>query len=241
MKKNHYKILIFLLIILNLCGSILCKSRLKTDNFDEHYQKALNNPCLKLDKIIPSYQIKNDSQFQFEYISIDKLISTSDIIALVEPMNRFQETDAIRTKVKIKKIFKGNINKDYLTIIEPYTLYDYNFIITDPFYIPMQNNKSYYVFLNTFPSNNSYQYSHSAFSKYPLNTKPNLITVENTQEILYSDLKEYDLQLPLNFQSIIMENNQSIHHKYSEEDILFFSKIYLNLSDEINKTFPWQN
>jgi len=202
------KILIVLTLLITICIGIL--TRLSYTN---------NTANLKImEKCKMNYM--NDATFTIEATNafnkvelsklgirkfdFDVIYSQSDTILEVQKLNSSQKHYSTLSKAKVIKIFKGKefISDSKIQIYEPYFYYFVSKCLNNfNGYIPMKEEKNYFVFLKRRYKDNQYRNkkqkntfvftTKDILSKYPANEKIKNYNTKRTYSI--SDVENYDL------------------------------------------------
>lgn len=128
-----------------------------------------------------------------------KIIEDSDYIVIGSAAdNREVLEDAVKTRIIIKSVLKGEINEKILDIYEPVAIRNnfYKLCLTYNGYNFIQDGRNYIFCLKKL-ENNVYMYVTPLYGKFPLNyDEKDFLVVDNRmfdfQEIFYDELMQYE-------------------------------------------------
>ena len=97
------------------------------------------------------------------------------------------------SEFKVDKVYKGSIENDIISVLEPFEIKDNNFTNIEG-YIPMEENKEYILFLreNDISEGKQYTIKFISFGKYNTSKEEETNDYLNTKNYEYDD-KDFDI------------------------------------------------
>ena len=138
-----------------------------------------------------------DGIYEDDIESLEELYAASDVVAIVTPVSSRQDSQIVKTKVKIEKIIQGNVNEN-ITIFEQYFYDEFGRLNIDAgCTLPMNQNEKYLLFLkmnDDYPSGDVYRLTSLYYGKYPVSNELKVYESKKEYNEPYGkDILDYDV------------------------------------------------
>lgn len=235
MRNKRLLILFLLFLIISLGTCFYLNKKMQPTTFAQIRENVRE---VNIDS--PQYPYEHrgyytDGIYEDDIESLEELYAASDVVAIVTPVSSRQDSQNVKTKVKIEKVLQGNVNEN-ITIFEQYFYDDFGRLIIDAgCTLPMNQNEKYLLFLkmnDDYPSGDVYRLTSLYYGKYPVS---NELKVYDSKKEYYEpfgkDILEYDVvfidvQDKIDLLSISSSDIGNEHEEKEKKALIKYKELY---------------